>query len=192
MRPIGNMRTQDELYIKRIQNGETECFSHIVEHYSKPVFLLICRIARNQEDAEELTQDVFLKVFRTLKNFQGNSLFSTWLYRIAYNTAISYTRKKKQEFLYIEEQTINNIPDREVDEAFENNITEKHLQALHQAIDQLSPDERGIITLFYMEEKTIEAIAEVTGLSNSNIKVKLHRIRKKLYLMLNSDRYNLV
>lgn len=192
MRPIGNMRMQDELYIKRIQNGEMECFSHIVEHYSKPVFLLICRIVRNQEDAEELTQDVFLKIYRTLKDFQGNSLFSTWLYRIAYNTAISYTRKKKQEFLYIEEQTIQNIPDKDVDETFENTVTGDHLQALHKAIDQLSPEERGIITLFYMEEKTIEAIAEVTGLSSSNVKVKLHRTRKKLYLLLNSDRNKLV
>ena len=169
-----------------------ECFSHIVEHYSKPVFLLICRIVRNQEDAEELTQDVFLKIYRTLKDFQGNSLFSTWLYRIAYNIAISYTRKKKQEFLYIEEQTIQNIPDKDVDEAFENTVTGDHLQALHKAIDQLSPEERGIITLFYMEEKTIEAIAEVTGLSSSNVKVKLHRTRKKLYLLLNSDRNKLV
>lgn len=192
MRPIGNMKTQDDLYIKRIQNGETECFSYLVEHYSKPVFLLIGRIVRRPEDAEELTQDVFLKVYRTLKDFQGNSLFSTWLYRIAYNSAISFTRKKKQEFLYIEEQTIDNISDREVDEAFENTVTEDQLQALHKAIDQLSPDERGIITLFYMEEKTIEDIAAVTGLSNSNVKVKLHRIRKKLYLMLNGDRYNLV
>ncbi len=187
MRPIGNMKTQDELYIRRIQNGDTECFGHIVEHYSKPVFLLICGIVRNQEDAEELTQDVFLKIYRTLKNFQGNSLFSTWLYRVAYNTAISYTRKKKQEFLYIEEQTMNNISDRDVDEAFENTVTEENLQALHRAIDKLSPDERGIITLFYMEEKTIEDIAEVTTLSSSNVKVKLHRIRKKLYLMLNSN-----
>ena len=192
MRPIGNMKTQDDLYIKRIQNGETECFSYLVEQYSKPVFLLISRIVRRPEDAEELTQDVFLKVYRTLKDFQGNSLFSTWLYRIAYNSAISFTRKKKQEFLYIEEQTIDNISDREVDEAFENTVMENQLQALHKAIDQLSPDERGIITLFYMEEKTIEDITAVTGLSNSNVKVKLHRIRKKLYLMLNGDRYNLV
>lgn len=192
MRPIGNMKTQDELYIKRIQKGETECFNHLVEHYSKPVFTLICRIVRDQEDAEELTQDVFLKIFRSLKDFQGNSLFSTWLYRVAYNTAVSHTRKKKQEFLYMEEQTIQNISDRDVDEAFEHTVTENHLQALHQAIDRLSPDERGIITLFYMEEKTIDELAEVTGLSSSNVKVKLHRIRKKLYLMLNNDRNYLV
>lgn len=186
------MKTQDELYIKRIQKGETECFNHLVEHYSKPVFRLICRIVRNQEDAEELTQDVFLKIFRSLQNFQGNSLFSTWLYRIAYNTAITHTRKKKQEFLYMEEQTIDNISDRDVDEAFENTFTENHLQALQKAIDRLSPDERGIITLFYMEEKTVDELAEVTGLSISNVKVKLHRIRKKLYLMLNNDRNYLV
>ena len=82
---------------------------------------------------------------------------------------------------------MNNISDRDVDEAFENTVTEENLQALHRAIDKLSPDERGIITLFYMEEKTIEDIAEVTALSSSNVKVKLHRIRKKLYLMLNSN-----
>lgn len=187
MRPIGKMETQEELYIKRIQNGETEYFSRIVEHYSQPVFLLIHRIVRSQEDAEELAQDVFLKIFRTLKDFKGNSQFSTWLYRIAYNTAISATRKKRQEFLYIEEETINNIPDNAVDDTFDKTINERQFQALHTAIGQLPPDERGIITLFYLEERTIEDIATVTGLTTANVKVKLHRIRKKLYLMINND-----
>lgn len=190
MRPIGNMEQLEDIYIKRIQNGETELFSHVVASYSQPVFLLILRIVRSQEDAEELTQDVFMKIYRTLNHFKGDSLFSTWLYRIAYNTAISATRKKKQEFLYIEEQTIDNVPDEETNKAFEKTLDEERLQALRKAVDQLPPDERGIITLFYTEQKTVEDIASVTSLTTANVKVKLHRIRKKLYIMLKSEQYN--
>lgn len=192
LRPIDDMKQQEDIYIKRIQNGETELFSHIVTHYSQSVFLLVLRIVRNREDAEELTQDVFLKIYRTLNSFKNDSLFSTWLYRIAYNTAISATRKKKQEFLYIEENTIENVSENDIDNAFENNIGEQQLQALDKAINLLLPDERGIITLFYTEQKTIEDIALVTGLTTSNVKVKLHRIRKKLYVILNNEQYNLL
>ena len=188
LRPIGDMRQQEDIYIKRIQNGETELFASLIERYSEPVFLLIHRIISNREDAEELTQDVFLKIYRTLDTFKGESLFSTWLYRIAYNTAISATRKKKQDFLYVEEQTIENIPDEEIEHYFENEIDHSRLLALDEALKRLSPEERGIISLFYMEEKTIEEIASVTGLTIANVKVKLHRLRKRLYGMLEEKR----
>lgn len=190
LRPIDNMEQQEDIYIKRIQNGETELFSHVVANYSQSVFLLILRIVHNREDAEELTQDVFLKTYRTLNHFKGDSLFSTWLYRIAYNTAISATRKKKQEFLYIEEQTIENVPDEEINNVFGNTLDEERLQALRGVINQLTPDERGIITLFYTEQKTVEDIASVTDLTTVNVKVKLHRIRKKLYVMLKRNQDN--
>lgn len=183
------MSKPDKVYIERILNGETEIFAHLVDAYSQQTFQLIRKIVRNREDAEELTQDCFLKAYRTLADFKGKCQFSTWLYRIAYNTAISATRKKKQEFLYIEEQTINQVPDQEVDNHFEAGINEEQLETLHQALFHLSPEERGMIQLFYMEQKTIEDMTEITGLSLANVKVKLHRIRKKLYVMLNNEPY---
>lgn len=186
------MKKTDQENIERILNGETELFGLLIHTYSEQIFRLISKIVHNTEDAEELTQDCFLKAFRTLGKFKGECQFSTWLYRIAYNTAISATRKKKQEFLYIAEQTINQVPDENVNEQFENETNENQLKALNKAIGCLSPEERAILQLFYTDQKTIDDIARVTGLTNANVKVKLHRIRKKLYIMLNNEEYNLV
>ena len=80
------------------------------------LFYSIVQIVGCSEDAEELVQDVFLKAFRNLSNYKGECLFSTWIYRIAYNTAISATRKKKQEFFYVDENTINNVPGDKADD----------------------------------------------------------------------------
>ncbi len=99
----------DTYYIHRIRKGDTGCFACLLGKYSNQVFALIFRIVRSREGAEELTQDVFMKVFRNLLSFNEESNFSTWLYRIAYNTAISHTRKKKVEYLAIEETQISNV-----------------------------------------------------------------------------------
>ena len=134
--------------------------------------------------AEELAQDVFMKVFKHLSSFKGECSFSTWIYRIAYNTAISETRKKRHEFLAIEESVINNVSEQEVAEALDRTDSSDQIQMLDAALAQLPPDERAIILLFYMKEKTIDEVATITGLTASNIKVKLHRIRKKLFFVL--------
>lgn len=98
----------DTYFIKRIQAGDTASFACLLDKYSRPVHSLILKVVRNKEDAEELAQDVFIKVFRNLSSFKGDCSFSTWIYRIAYNTAISEVRKKKYEFLAIEETQIEN------------------------------------------------------------------------------------
>lgn len=174
----------DTYYIKRILAGDTACFASLLDKYSRPVHSLICKVVGNREDAEELAQDVFVKVFQKLSSYKGDSSFSTWLYRIAYNTAISGTRKKKYEFLAIEETVITNVSEEEVAEALGQTDTYTQLDLLDAALAKLPPDERAIILLFYMKEKTIGDISEITGLSESNIKTKLHRIRKKLFVIL--------
>lgn len=174
----------DTYYIERIQAGDTACFACLLDKYSHQVHSLILRVVRNREDAEELAQDVFVKVYRNLSSFKGDSSFSTWIYRIAYNTAVSETRKKKYEYLAIEDSVINNVSEEEVANALGQNDTSVQMDKLDAALAQLPPDERGIILLSYMKEKTIDDMADITGLSSSNIKVKLHRIRKKLFVLL--------
>lgn len=95
------VQNEETQYIARILNGDTEAFSVFLDRYSRPLYVLIVQIVGCPEDAEELVQDVFLKAFRCLDSYKGECRFSTWLYRIAYNAAVSATRKKKQEFLYI-------------------------------------------------------------------------------------------
>lgn len=85
--------TNEKNLIDRVINGDDEAFALIMGHYAPGVFTLIVRITRNDEVAEELTQDVFVSVYKNLSRFGGNSSFSTWLYRIAYNAAISHSRR---------------------------------------------------------------------------------------------------
>lgn len=174
----------DIYYVKRVQSGDTASFACLLDKYSRPVFSLIYRIVNSREDAEELTQDVFLKIFKSLSGFKGDSSFSTWLYRIAYNTAVSATRKKKQEFLAIEERLIDNATEADLVDIYGLDDNEERFRKLEEALMLLPPDERGLILLFYIEGKAIEEIAGISGLSMTNVKTKLHRIRKKLYLIL--------
>jgi RNA polymerase sigma-70 factor, ECF subfamily len=105
----------------------------------------------SREDAEELTLDVFVKAYQKINSFRGESANSTWLYRIAYNTAISAIRRKKPIFLYLDEKTINEIPDEMVDEVLSRDHDEKLLQSLQQAIGKLDPEEKALISLYYTQ-----------------------------------------
>lgn len=125
-----------------------------------------------------------MKVFKHLSSFKGDCSFSTWIYRIAYNTAISQVRKTRHEFLSIEESLINNVSEEEIAESLGRRDNSEQVERLDAALAQLPPDERAIILLFYMKEKTVDEVAMITGLTSSNVKVKLHRIRKKLFVIL--------
>lgn len=177
----------ESAYIKRILSGETNLFALFLDNYSQSVFTLIVRIVQSREDAEELTQDTFLKAFNKLDTYRGDCSFSTWLYRIAYNTAISSVRKVKVVLPAIDDFVINSVPDTDVDTLFAESENELYLQKMEAAIERLTADEKAIITLFYLQNKSVAELSEVMQLTPENIKVKLHRTRKKLYLMIKND-----
>lgn len=176
----------DTYYIQQTLEGKIESFAPLINKYGPQIHSLILRIVGNREDAEELAQDTFMKTFRHLSSFKGDCSFSTWIYRIAYNTAISHTRKRKQELLAIEETLLSNLSEEEVSEAMGHTDSSQQVQRLERAIRLLPPDERAIILLFYQKEKTIDEVTHITGLTVSNIKTKLHRIRKKLFVLIKS------
>ena len=174
----------EELHIiASILSGRTEQFAYFLDTYGPQVFHLIVRMVGSPEDAEELTQDCFMKAFTHLSSFHGNSSFSTWIYRIAYNEATSALRKKDKELLSFDDRMWNSLSDTEIDEELDTE-NEVQIQKLQQALTQLKPDEQALVTLFYEEEKNIEEIAYIFHLTESNVKVKLHRIRKKFILFL--------
>ena len=178
------MKHDDIHIIKEVLSGKSEQFEHILNRYGGQVFNLIAHIIPCKEDAEELTQDVFMKAFRHLSSFKEDSSFSTWLYRIATNTALSAARKRKHDTLHLDDAAYSNIPDEIIDEALDND-SEEQLQRLSEAIEMLSADERALITLYYMNEKPVAEVASILGLTISNVKIKLLRTRKKLYLIMN-------
>jgi len=138
--------------------------------------------APQSEDAEEATQDAFVKAYQNLAGFDGRSKFSTWLYSIAYRNAISAGRRRRQESSSLDE--IVHHPGAEP--AFGNgNANAKHF--VDRALARLHHEDASILSFYYLEEMTVDEIVTVTGLSASNVKVKLHRGRKKLAEQLEHD-----
>ena len=182
----GQMKKDESHIIKEILNGKTEQYEYFLDRYGQQVFVLVDRIVSCPEDTEELTQDVFLKAFQQLSSFKAESSFSTWIYRIATNVAISAVRKRKEEAIRLDDSVFANLSDTQVDEALEDD-SEEQLQRLQQAMEQLEADERALITLYYMEEKPLTEVAFIMGLTEANAKVKLHRIRKKLYIFIKNQ-----
>ena len=180
------MKKEEAHIIKEILNGKTEQYEYFLGRYGQQVFVLVDRIVSCQEDAEELTQDVFLKAFQQLSSFKAESSFSTWIYRIATNLAISAVRKKRNDVLRLDDSVFANLSDTQVDEALEDD-SEEQMERLQQAMNQLEADERALITLYYLEEKPLAEVAFILGMTEGNAKVKLHRIRKKLYVLIKNQ-----
>lgn len=171
----------DNDIIRQVLNGRKPAYAILVDRYKNYVFTLVIRYVPNREEAEELAQDVFVKAFRSLADFKGNSKFSTWLYTIAHTTCLSHLRKKRTDTLLLEEPQLAIITDRIFSEITHHSPDEKHKHyIITQALQLLSPADAQIIHLFYLAEQSIEEIAVIMAMSANTVKVKLHRARSRL------------
>jgi RNA polymerase sigma factor (sigma-70 family) len=171
----------DELIIQQVLNGDRPKFAVLVERHQNYVFSLVLRFTPNREDAEEISQDVFVKAFRSLADFRGDSKFSTWLFTIARTTCLSFLRKKKLDIQSLDnERTGIQVENRE--SGFHaNQVEQKSRHAmLNQAIMMLSPDDAQVLNLFYKGDQTLEEIGKIMQLESNTVKVKLHRARHRL------------
>ncbi len=175
---------KDQIYIDKVLQGDPESFSYLVEQYKDMAYTVAIKIVRNAEDAEEVAQDSFVKAFQQLKTFQGKSKFSTWLYTIVYRTAISKTRKKKVETTNIDEYVIDNYSTGGSFSQIEELKKEEQQKYIKAAIDKLPELDALLVTLFYVNDNSLDEIEKITGYSKTNVKVRLFRARKKLYKSL--------
>jgi RNA polymerase sigma factor (sigma-70 family) len=170
----------DQQIINDVLKGNIAAYEILVNRYKNMVFTLLFNILLNREDAEETAQDVFVKAYKALESFKGTSKFSTWLYRIAVNTALNKKKIKTADIIPLDTfaqdewyEDIYLLLDK-----CENDDRKKIVQL---AVQYLKENERICITLFYLNELQIGEIHELTGISTSNIKILLHRGRKNLY-----------
>ena len=173
------MQTDERQLIARILDGHAEDFGYFLERYSQEAFAIVVRLVPQQEDAEELVQDAFVRAFNRLETFEGRSSFSTWICRIAYTTAVSWLRKRRMKYLSIDDQP--KLTDTEVDEAFDD---ESRIEELRRAITLLKPDEQTLITLYYYDNRPLNDIAYILDAEPNVLATRLHRIRRKLYLLM--------
>lgn len=176
-----DIRATDNEIITRVLRGEHQLFADLVSRYQNFVFTLALRYAPLREDAEEIAQDVFVKAYKALKDFRGESKFSTWLYSIVNSTSITFLRKKKLDIHSLDNEHVFEAADSQVSGMDANQVENKSRVAMvTRAIQLLSPDDAKLITLFYKAEQSLDEIAQIMDLETNTVKVKLFRARTRL------------
>lgn len=175
----------DVALVNALAAGNTNAFRFLVDQYKNMVWHIVLRMTNRQEDAEDLCQEIFIKVFRQIENFRGYAKLSTWIGSITYNTCVDHLRKSKREVMSdadpmravsLASSGVSYIPD---------NIDRAALkQLVHRIIEKMPMQYRTVITLFYLEEFSYKEIEEITGMPEGTVKSYLNRgreiIRKKM------------
>jgi RNA polymerase sigma-70 factor (ECF subfamily) len=171
----------DSDLISRVLNGDQQAYGSLVSRYQNYVFTLALRFTKNREDAEEVSQDIFIKAYRSLADFRGASKFSTWLYTIVNTTCITFLRKKRLEVQSLDNEKVFEVADSLDSGMRANQVEQKSRSAMvTRAISMLNPDDAEVITLFYKGEQTLDEIAQILGIEPNTAKVRLHRARTRL------------
>lgn len=165
--------------IESVLKGNQNDFALLIDRYKNKAFSMLKRMLRNDSDAEEVLQDCFMKAYKALNNFKGDAKFSTWFYRIVYNTALTKLSSKKRKI----ESEMTSIEEHYDIEDFSINISAQFndtTELINRMIEKLPPSHSTVINLFYMEEMSCEEISKVMNTTVSNVKVMLHRSRSTL------------
>jgi len=171
----------DATLIVQVQAGNTHAYRFLVEKHKNLVWHIALRLIDRQEDAEDLCQEVFLRVFRDIGKFRGESRLSTWIGAIAYNMCISHLRKKGKEIMVPVDDYTPVIRGKTVRESAERAMDRASMKKLiHRLISALPVQYRTVITLFYLEELSYKEIEEITGMPDGTIKSYLNRGRQML------------
>ncbi len=175
-----NMTITDQHYIDLVTSGDTKAFTILVDRYKDFVFTLALKLMKNREDAEEVAQDAFVKAYRSLDRFKGNSKFSTWIYKIVYNTSLDRIKKNKKfrHDVAIDEFTVHQL--KSIDNALDCLELEERNRSIKECIDLLPSDDGFLLTLYYFEELSIDEISKIMGITSNHVKVKVFRSRKRL------------
>ena len=174
--------TEERQRIRRILDGRSDEYAYFVRTYSQQVLDFVGRMVSDAGDAEELAQDCFVRAFRSLSQFDGRSSWLTWVLRIAYHAALSHLKRQRHQWLNIDDLPIADTADDDL-----NTDREERIRLLETAIDRLSPDEQLLLHLYYYEDRPLKDIAYITDAEPGVLATRLHRIRKKLLLMMKED-----
>ena len=165
----------DRLILQEILAGQKELFRLLVKRYEQQVYGMGLSFFRNAEDASDFTQEVFIKVYRNLSRFEGRSRFSTWLYKIAYNTAVNSVKRNKEYRSLSEEENISD------GDTPEHKVLRKLLQeAVLEAVRDLPPRFRVCVDLFFFYNRSYQEIEIITGYPVNTIKSHVFRAKKLL------------
>ncbi len=160
----------------QVLSGNTSAFAYFVETYQDMAITIAYRICGNMQDAEDVVQESYVKAYRNLHSFRSESKFSTWLYRIVYNTAVTHAKTQMWTSSRETQMEDASLP---VEDNLQMDMEQTERKEMVADILQRMPKgDALLLTLYYMEENPVKEIAQITGLNESNVKVKLFRARK--------------
>lgn len=172
-------KAEERKMIARVIKGDTNAFSAVVDKYQSLIFHVVKRVVPGQMDAEDISQEVFVKVYRSIGSFNYQSKLSTWIAKIAYLTALNHVRKYKRNLT--EKYPENIIRLRSDQDGPAEQLSKKNTaEYLNGLIDKLPEQYRIVVTLFHLEEFSVQEINETTGMPDGTIKSYLYRARKML------------
>lgn len=171
----------DHEIVKSVLDGHIRSFEILVQRYEDYAFNLAYRIVKNREEAEEVAQDAFIKAYHSLDSYKGTGKFSSWLYTIVYREAINIVRKARHYSVDVDEVAGSEALTAEDFTGIDAITDKERKELISQAMEELSPNEAAVLTLFYLDEMSIRETSEITGHTESNVKVYLHRGRKNLF-----------
>ena len=178
--------TEEAALVRRVQARDEMAFREIVERYQAKVFSIIYGILRNRNDAEDIAQQVFAKVYFSIKNFDFRSSLLTWIYKITVNECYDYLRKKRvRKLVYESDFSADDSLRLELSEpsTAQSIPVDKHLaqqDLVFKLLSKISEEDRSLLLMKEVEGHSIEELAEMTGMNENTIKVKLFRARQKL------------
>ncbi len=177
-------QNSDQHLINRLKEGDKQAFISLIEQYKHMVYTLALRIIKNEEDAEEVSQDSFLKVYQSIGSFKGDSKLSTWIYRIAYHRSLDYLKKNKRkpQTTQLQWEEVTNIQMAEM--TWDHMETMERQEIIQKALRHLPGEDGVILSLFYFESLSLKEISGVLNITVNSVKVKLHRSRKRLASIL--------
>ncbi|NUN99665.1 MAG: sigma-70 family RNA polymerase sigma factor [Saprospiraceae bacterium] len=172
---------EDIRLVRKTLAGDQGAFRLLVERHQDFVFSLALRVLRSREEAEEVAQDVFVKIYRTLHTFEERSGFRTWMYTVTYRAAIDKVRLLKMPQTSLDdERSVLQIAERPDSGPMSQSFQSDLRTQLQLALKRMKPEDAMLLELFYLHEQSVKDIVDITGLSLSNVKTKLHRLRETL------------
>ncbi|GHC02554.1 RNA polymerase sigma factor [Cerasicoccus arenae] len=177
----------DALLVKRVQSGEMAAFDQLIVKYRERLFSVVYNLTSNRDDANDLTQEAFIRAFRSISKFKGNSSFFTWLYRIAVNTTITHLkRNRKRRFFSFEQMDEEGSSNVKLESLASRAKTDKPTymrelqEKLNDALQKLSVKHRTVVVLYEIEGLSHQEIAEITKTSEGTVRSRLHYAKQQL------------
>ncbi len=185
------MQETEAVWLVRVQNGDQQAFTHIVEAYQKPVYNLCYRMLNNAEDAEDAAQETFLRAYRSINQFDHSRQFSTWLLSIAAHYCIDQIRKNRMTIISLEDQPNQEIPDKLPGP--ESTLSKREEQdRMRLLLEKLNPTDRAAVIMYYWYNYSYDEVAQSLSLSESAVKSRLHRARKEMARLWISQQNKLI